>query len=39
VDRWTREILPGRDTMRITQHVVRPDGSEARNVSLYHRRK
>jgi len=39
VDRWTREILPGRDSMRITQHVVRPDGSEARNVSIYHRRK
>jgi len=39
VDRWTREILPGRDTMRITQHVVRPDGSEARNVSIYTRRK
>ena len=39
VDRWTREILPGRDTMRITQHVVRPDGSEARNVSIYRRRK
>jgi phosphoribosylanthranilate isomerase len=39
VDRWTREILPGRDTMRITQHVVRPDGSEARNVSMYRRRK
>jgi phosphoribosylanthranilate isomerase len=38
VDRWTREILPGRDTMRITQHVVRPDGSEARNVSIYRRR-
>jgi phosphoribosylanthranilate isomerase len=39
VDRWTREILPGRDSMRITQHVVRPDGSEARNVSVYRRRK
>jgi phosphoribosylanthranilate isomerase len=39
VDRWTREILPGRDTMRITQHVVRPDGSEARNVSIYRRKK
>ena len=39
VDRWTREILPGRDSMRITQHVSRPDGSEARNVSIYHRRK
>ena len=39
VDRWTREILPGRDSMRITQHVVRPDGSEARNVSIYRRRK
>jgi phosphoribosylanthranilate isomerase len=38
VDRWTREILPDRDTMRITQHVVRPDGSEARNVSIYRRR-
>jgi hypothetical protein len=39
VDRWTREILPNRDTMRITQYVVRPDGSEARNVSIYRRRK
>jgi phosphoribosylanthranilate isomerase len=39
VDRWTRAILPDRDTMRITQHVVRPDGSEARNVSIYRRRK
>jgi phosphoribosylanthranilate isomerase len=39
VDRWTREILPGSDAMRITQHVVRPDGSEARNVSIYRRRK
>jgi phosphoribosylanthranilate isomerase len=39
VDRWTREILPGRDSMRITQHVLRPDGSKARNVSIYRRRK
>jgi phosphoribosylanthranilate isomerase len=39
VDRWTREILPGRDTMRITQHVVRPDGNEALNVSIYRRKK
>jgi len=39
VDRWTREILPDRDTMRITQHVERPDGSQAKNVSLYRRRK
>src|SRR5579859_23268 len=39
VDRWTREILPGRDTMRIAQHVLRPDGSEARNVSIYRRKK
>jgi phosphoribosylanthranilate isomerase len=39
VDRWTREILPDRDTMRITQHVVRPDGSVARNISIYRRKK
>lgn len=39
LDRWTREILPNRDTMRITQYVVRPDGSEAQNVSIYRRRK
>jgi phosphoribosylanthranilate isomerase len=39
VDRWTREILSDRDTMRITQHVVRPDGSETHNVSIYRRRK
>jgi phosphoribosylanthranilate isomerase len=39
VDRWTREILPDRDTMRITQHVVRPDGSVARNTSIYRRKK
>jgi phosphoribosylanthranilate isomerase len=39
VDRWTREILPGRQNMRITQHVIRTDGSEARNVSIYRRKK
>jgi phosphoribosylanthranilate isomerase len=39
VDRWTREILPGGDAMCITQHVLLPDGSEAKNVSVYRRRK
>jgi phosphoribosylanthranilate isomerase len=39
VDRWTREILPDADTMRIIQHVVRPDGTEAKNISIYRRRK
>jgi hypothetical protein len=26
VDRWTRELLPDRETMKITQLVLRPSG-------------
>jgi hypothetical protein len=37
VDRWTREILPDRDTMRIVQHGLHPDGSAFRNSGLYRR--
>jgi len=39
VDRWTREVLPDRNTMRITQHGLKPDGSPFQNVGLYRRRK
>ena len=39
VDRWTREILPDGNTMRIIQHVVRPNGDEFKNTSLYRRVK
>ena len=39
VDRWTREILPDRDTMRIIQHGFKPDGTPFRNTSLYRRTK
>jgi hypothetical protein len=35
VDRWTREMLPDRRRMKITQHVLRPNGEEFRNTSLY----
>jgi hypothetical protein len=37
VDRWTREILPDRKTMRIVQHGFKPDGTAFRNVGLYRR--
>lgn len=37
VDRWTREILPDGDTMRIVQHGFKPDGSAFRNTGLYRR--
>jgi hypothetical protein len=37
VDRWTRELLPDLNTMRIVQHGVKPDGSTFQNVSLYRR--
>jgi hypothetical protein len=37
VDRWTREILPDRNTMRIVQHGLKPDGSAFRNTGLYRR--
>jgi hypothetical protein len=36
-DRWTRELLPDLNTMRIIQHGVKPDGSESQNVSIYRR--
>jgi len=39
VDRWTREILPDRNTMRIIQHGFKPDGTPFRNTSLYRRTK
>ena len=39
VDRWTRELLPDLDTMRIIQEGVKPDGSKFQNVSLYRRTK
>jgi hypothetical protein len=37
VDRWTREILPDRNTMRIIQHGFKPDGTAFRNTGLCHR--
>jgi hypothetical protein len=37
VDRWTRELLPDLNTMRIIQHGVKPDGSKFQNASLYRR--
>jgi len=37
VDRWTRELLPDRNTMRIVQWGRKPDGSEFQNVGLYRR--
>ena len=37
VDRWTREILPDRNTMRIIQHGFRLDGTAFRNTGLYRR--
>jgi hypothetical protein len=39
VDRWTREILPDQQTMKIVQHGVKPDGAEFRNTGLYRRVK
>jgi hypothetical protein len=39
VDRWTRELLPDLNTMRIIQHGVKPDGSKFQNASLYRRSK
>lgn len=39
VDRWTRELLPDLNSIRITQHGVKPDGTKFRNVSLYRRIK
>src|SRR5262245_45692591 len=37
VDRWTREILPDCNTMRIIQHGFKPDGSPFCNTGLYRR--
>jgi hypothetical protein len=37
VDRWTREILPDRNTMSIVQHGFKPDGTVFRNVGMYRR--
>ncbi len=38
VDRWTRELLPDRETMKITQLVLRPSGEEFRNTSIYRKK-
>jgi hypothetical protein len=37
VDRWTREVLPDRSTMRIIQWGHKSDGSEFQNLGLYRR--
>jgi len=37
VDRWTRELLPDGQSMRIVQHLVGPDGKKRLNTSLYRR--
>jgi hypothetical protein len=39
VVRWTRELLPDLNTMRITQHGVTPAGGTFQNMSLYRRSK
>ncbi len=39
VDRWTREMLPDNRAMKITQYVVRPDGQEFLNTSIYRKRE
>lgn len=39
VDRWTRELLPDLNTIRVTQHGLKPDSTKFRNVSLYRRIK
>jgi hypothetical protein len=38
VDRWTRELRPDRETMKITQHVLRPSGEECCNTSIYRKK-
>jgi len=38
VDRWTRELLPDRETMKITQLMLRPSGEEFRNTSIYRKK-
>ena len=35
VDRWTREVLPDNDAMRIVQHVDLPTGEKFRNTGIY----
>lgn len=37
-DRWTRELLPDHNTIRIVQYGSTPDGREFRNTSLYRRK-
>jgi phosphoribosylanthranilate isomerase len=37
VDRWTRELLPDGQSMKIVQHVVGPDGKKFLNTSVYRR--
>ncbi len=39
VDRWTRELLPDLQTMRIVQHGLKPDGVAFQNTSIYRRVK
>jgi len=39
VDRWTREVLPDRKTMRIIQYVTKSTGEKFRNTSFYRRTK
>jgi phosphoribosylanthranilate isomerase len=39
VDRWTRELLPDNDAMRIVQHVDLPTGEKFRNTGIYRRIK
>jgi hypothetical protein len=37
IDRWTRTVQPEGETMLITQHGVKPDGSPFRNNGIYRR--
>jgi phosphoribosylanthranilate isomerase len=39
VDRWTREVLPDKKTMRIIQHGTHPNGTAFCNIGLYRRMK
>jgi hypothetical protein len=39
VDRWTREMLPDRKTIKITQYVLRPNGEELLNTGIYRKRE
>ena len=37
IDRWTRAIQPGGETMLITQHGLKPNGEAFRNHGIYRR--